>query len=97
MRISVQYAVAWLIAAGLMALVLTVSDKRRARRGAYRVPERTLWLVAALGGSAVMYLTMCGIRHKTKHRRFMWGLPLLLCVQIVLCILCVVKKWIILN
>ena len=94
MTISIQNATAWLAAAGLMAAVLTVSDKRRARRGAYRVPERTLWLVALLGGSAVMYLTMCAIRHKTKHRRFMWGLPLLFCIQLGLCALCVAKGWI---
>lgn len=97
MTISIQYVVAWLTAAGLMAVILTASDKRRARRGAYRIPERTLWLVAILGGSAAMYITMQGIRHKTKHRRFMWGLPALILLQVVLFGICIIEKWLILG
>ena len=97
MTISIQYVVAWLTAAGLMAVILTASDKRRTRRGAYRIPERTLWLVAILGGSAAMYITMQGIRHKTKHRRFMWGLPALILLQVVLFGICIIEKWLILG
>lgn len=81
MTISTEWATAWLVAASLLAAVLTVADKHRAKKGAWRVPERTLWLVAALGGTAVMYLTMHVVRHKTRHRRFMWGLPALLVAQ----------------
>ena len=81
MTVSMEWVTAWLVAAGLMALVLTVADKRRAKKGAWRVPERTLWLVAVLGGAVVMYLTMRLVRHKTLHRRFMWGLPALLVAQ----------------
>ena len=81
MQIATKWATAWLIAVSVMALAVTVWDKRRARRQAWRVPERTLWLVAALGGTAVMYLTMHVVRHKTRHRRFMWGLPALLVAQ----------------
>ena len=81
MQIATKWALAWLIAASVMAVAVTVWDKRRARRQEWRVPERTLWLVSLLGGSVATYLTMRIIRHKTLHRKFMWGLPLLIVAQ----------------
>ena len=72
---------AWLCFAGVVSGALTVADKLCARQGRRRVPEKALFLWAALGGSAVMYLTMRLIRHKTRHRRFMWGLPCLFALQ----------------
>lgn len=81
MRIPVSWAVAWLIAVSLMAVAVTVWDKSRARRQAWRVPERTLWLISTLGGAVATYVTMRVIRHKTLHRRFMWGLPVLIVAQ----------------
>lgn len=72
----------WIGLWSLAAVVLTVSDKSRARRHAWRIPEAALFTVAALGGSAAMLLVMLLIRHKTKHPKFMLGLPLILCLQI---------------
>lgn len=92
MKIPVSWGLAWLIAVSLMAVATTVWDKSRARRHKWRVPERTLWLVAALGGSLATYVTMLVIRHKTLHRRFMWGLPLLVVAQTALLVLLVQKK-----
>lgn len=81
MAISLDWALAWLAAVSFAAVCVTVWDKVRARRGEWRVPERTLWLVAALGGSAAMWLTMQAVRHKTRHRAFVWGVPLLIALQ----------------
>ncbi|MBQ1950419.1 MAG: DUF1294 domain-containing protein [Clostridia bacterium] len=78
-----DWIAAWLIAVNVWAVVLTASDKRRAKQGRHRTPESTLFLVAVLGGAAGMYLTMQAVRHKTKHRRFMWGLPLIILLQVV--------------
>lgn len=73
---------AWyLIGISALACVLTVWDKRCARRDRWRVPEKTLFTVAALGGATAMLLTMRVVRHKTRHRRFMWGLPLIIAAQ----------------
>ena len=72
----------WIGLWSLVAAILTVSDKSRARRHAWRIPEAALFTVAALGGSAAMLLVMLLIRHKTKHPKFMLGLPLILCLQI---------------
>lgn len=59
----------------LLAAGLTIHDKRCAKRHGRRIPERTLMLVGLIGGAPAMYVTMRVIRHKTLHRKFMWGLP----------------------
>ncbi len=72
----------YLAAVNLVAALVTAWDKRCARRGNRRVPETRLWLFAALGGALAMLCVMRRIRHKTRHRSFMWGLPALLVLQI---------------
>ena len=62
----------------LIALFVTLADKIKAKKGKWRIPESVLLMIAACGGSFVMYLTMQLIRHKTKHRRFMTGLPIMM-------------------
>ena len=66
---------------------MTISDKSRAKKHKRRIPEKTLFITAALGGAAAMYMTMQAVRHKTKHKRFMIGLPLIISAQIALLIL----------
>ena len=61
-------------------------DKAKARRGAWRVPEKTLFLLPLLGGSVGALLGMLVFRHKTKHWYFVWGLPLILLAQIALAV-----------
>ena len=72
----------YMVVISVLAWALTVWDKRRARRGEWRVSEKTLFTVALLGGAAAMLATMRTIRHKTQHRRFMWGLPCIIVAQI---------------
>lgn len=74
-------AIIWLLIMNIVAVVVTVADKRRARRGMRRVPERVLWTLALGGGAVGMYTAMRAVRHKTKHRSFMWGLPLVIVAQ----------------
>lgn len=71
----------------IISAVVCVADKRRAVKGKWRVKESTLFLLCALGGSAAMYITMRLIRHKTLHKRFMIGIPLIIAVQIALSVL----------
>lgn len=56
-------------------------DKRRAVRGEWRISERTLLLLASLGGAAGAFLGMKVFHHKTRHRKFSLGVPLLLLMQ----------------
>lgn len=60
----------------LVSVVITVADKASAKRGGWRVPEATLMMLGLFGGALPMYVTMKTIRHKTKHKKFMIGLPL---------------------
>ena len=57
------------------------ADKRRARRGDWRVPERTLFLAALLGGAPGALLGMWAFRHKTRHWYFRFFFPLLAVLQ----------------
>ena len=88
-------AVLMLIAVAVMNVLsfcLMGMDKRAARLGRWRVPEKTLFLVTALFGGLGGVLGMQVFRHKTKHWYFKLGFPLLLIVQIVvLCALFGVK------
>ena len=61
---------------------ITVFDKLRAIRGGRRVREATLLLVSALGGGVGMFITMCLVRHKTRKKKFMLGIPLILVLQV---------------
>lgn len=61
--------------------LLAAFDKRRAVSGKYRVPEKALFLLAFLGGAAGMYLSMRCFHHKTRHKRFMIGLPAIMAAQ----------------
>ena len=65
----------------VLSAAVTVWDKACAKRGGRRVPERTLLLLAALGGSAAMYAVMRLIRHKTRHKKFMLGIPAIFILQ----------------
>ena len=79
--------VLWFAAVSGLAVILTLHDKRAAWRGAQRVPERMLLLVCAFGGSAAMLAAMRVIRHKTKHAKFMVGIPVMIAVQVALVVM----------
>lgn len=84
MKYILFIAVCWWAVISLVGAVLTVYDKRIAASGKRRIPEATLMTVGLLGGAAVMYLTMKKIRHKTKHKKFMLGLPAEIILHIVI-------------
>ena len=71
----------------LVTAIVTAIDKHKAKKGAFRISEATLFVLAILGGSLSEYLTMKAIRHKTLHKRFMIGLPLIMILQLVAIIL----------
>lgn len=59
-------------------------DKRRAKKREQRIPEKTLWLFTVIGGSLGSYFGMKHFRHKTKHAQFVYGIPAILVLHIVL-------------
>ena len=73
-----------LLVMNLLAFALMGIDKMKAKRGSWRIPEKTLFLVTALFGGLGGTLGMRMFRHKTKHWYFKFGFPALLAVQLVL-------------
>lgn len=71
----------YLVAINVTAFLAAAVDKRRAKRGRWRLPERTLWLLALLCGSAGLYFGMLVFRHKTQRPLFRFGVPALLVLQ----------------
>ena len=74
----------YLILINLIAVIVTIYDKLCAVKRRWRVKESTLLLLSALGGSICMYITLLLIRHKTRHIKFMLGIPLILIIQIII-------------
>lgn len=72
----------YLLLVNLTAFAVMGADKRRARRGAWRISEKTLFLPAVLGGALGGVLGMWVFRHKTRHWYFRWGFSLLLALQL---------------
>lgn len=79
--------VVYLIFINALAVLLTVTDKRKAVKGKYRISEDCLMTVALIGGAVAEYFTMIVIRHKTQHKKFMIGLPLIIFLHIAVIIL----------
>ena len=79
----------WLILLGyviiisICSIVACVYDKKisKLNQVKLRIPEKTLFIWSALGGSVAMYVTMRLIRHKTKHVSFMVGIPVIMVLQ----------------
>ena len=78
--------VIYLAAINLITFCVYGADKRRARKGKWRVPEKTLFLLPLLGGSVGALAGMRVFHHKTKHWYFVWGIPLILLAQIALAV-----------
>lgn len=74
--------VIYLLTINLFAFTLMGIDKEKARRGAWRIPEKHLFLSVILGGSIGGILGMQFFRHKTKHWYFKYGFPLIFLLQV---------------
>ncbi len=74
----------YLVLINALGLLVMCLDKYFARHHMSRVPERTLFLLALLGGSLGCILGMQLARHKTRHWQFVWGMPGILLLQILI-------------
>lgn len=79
-----QRVLYYFLAVSVIGAIVCVYDKIAAPRDWRRVPERTLFFWALVGGGPGVYLTMLLMRHKTLHRRFMLGIPAIMMLQILL-------------
>ena len=58
--------------------LIKIADKRLAIKGKRRISEKLLWVIGICGGAAGSYAAMKAVRHKTKHKKFMVGMPFLI-------------------
>ena len=73
--------VLYLLIVNAVGFILMLVDKYKARKNLWRIPEATLMLVAAIGGSVGCLMGMYTVRHKTKHLKFVLGIPAILAAQ----------------
>ncbi|HKM35139.1 MAG TPA: DUF1294 domain-containing protein, partial [Lachnospiraceae bacterium] len=74
----ILFIVAYVLLANLVAFALMGIDKKKAIKGAFRIPEATLFIVALIGGSIGSILGMYTFRHKTRRFSFVYGMPAIL-------------------
>lgn len=74
----------YLIVVNLIGFALMGIDKYKAKKRAFRIPEATLFIVAMIGGSIGSIIGMYAFRHKTRHWYFVYGMPAILILQILL-------------
>ena len=74
----------WLLFLTVLTFILCAADKFAAKKQMRRVPEKTFFLLSALGGSVGMYAGMLTFRHKTQHWYFKYGIPAIIVAQVAL-------------
>lgn len=75
----------------LIGFIMMALDKYKAKKGYWRIPENTLFLVTILGGGIGTILGMYKFRHKTKKMKFVIGFPTILGIEIILIIYLIIK------
>lgn len=82
MDLIYKILIVWLLVANIAAFALMGIDKSKAKRHAWRISEKTLFISAIVGGSIGAIAGMKFFRHKTKHWYFVIGMPAILVVQV---------------
>ncbi|MGL6220482.1 MAG: DUF1294 domain-containing protein [Lacrimispora sphenoides] len=76
-----QAVILYVAVINLLAFLTMGADKHQAKKGGWRISEKNLFLLAAMGGSVGGIAAMYLFRHKTLHKRFTVGFPLILALQ----------------
>ena len=87
-----KYLVIYLIVMNIIGFFIMAIDKHKAKKHAWRIPEKMLFLASLVGGSIGTWAGMYVFRHKTKHWYFVIGMPLILVLHVVL-ILHIIKAF----
>ena len=80
------YILIYLLTINALGFGIMLYDKHQAKNNLWRVPEKTLMGIAAIGGSIGSLLGMYTVRHKTKHVKFTVGIPVILIAQLIVAI-----------
>ena len=82
MELYIKPALIYLLFISLLSAAVCIYDKLSAKRNGRRISERSLIILCLLGGSVAMYTVMRIIRHKTRHNKFMMGIPIIIVFQV---------------
>lgn len=77
-----KYLLIYLLVINAAGFLLMLIDKQKAKKNRWRIPEKTLFLTAIIGGSVGSLVGMYTFRHKTKHIQFTLGMPAILAAQL---------------
>ena len=78
------YIFIYLALVNIVGFALMGIDKHKAKKRAFRIPEATLFIVAMIGGSLGSIIGMHLFRHKTRHWYFVYGMPAILALQVII-------------
>lgn len=81
---SFDIIILYAVAVNVVSLIVMGVDKRRAIKRAWRIPESTLFVLAIIGGSIGSIIGMHLFHHKTRHWYFLYGMPVILALQLML-------------
>ena len=84
---TVKFILLYIAIMSFFAAVLTILDKYFAVTHKWRIPESVLLIFGFLGGAAAEYAVMKMIRHKTKHKKFMIGLPVMIAIHLTIIVI----------
>ena len=79
----ISVLIIYFLLVNLLGFYAMYTDKLRAKKRAFRIPEATLFAIAFIGGSIGCIIGMYLFRHKTRHWHFVYGIPLILILQII--------------
>ena len=89
--ILIWIIIGYLVIMNIAGFAVMGADKSKAKKGAWRIPEKNLFIVSAVGGSIGTLVGMYAFRHKTKHWYFVVGMPAILIVHAALAVFLIVK------
>lgn len=82
MNMELRILLWYLAGINVLTFLIYCIDKLKARERWWRIPEATLLLLVAIGGSVGAWAAMYTVRHKTRHKKFKYGVPVILLLQI---------------
>ena len=86
---AITLIIIYLVSVNCISFIIMGVDKHKARKRAWRIPESTLFVLALIGGSLGSIIRMHLFRHKPRHWYFLYGMPAILIIQVLLVLLLV--------
>lgn len=82
----ISYFLYYILIINLYSIIVMYLDKEKSKKHKWRIPEKKLFILALLFGSPGIYIGMKLFRHKTKHKKFTFGIPMIIILQVILII-----------